>query len=139
MMRVCEHLGVPIGSLSEEELDLWSIWEQTFGPIGRVRTDLLAAQSLQFVAASRGVSRIPDIDTLMLFKPRDWRKPEVIAAEKAKTEEDRFRRLQRAAAAGARYKKLLSENRIDDWNKEVSPEGMWLGPITDRVRATASA
>lgn len=138
-MRVCEHLGVPLATLSDEELDLWWIWEQTFGPVGRVRTDLLAAQSLQFSMATKGVSRIPDLEHLVLFKAKDWRRPEVIAAEKATTERDRFMRLQRAAAAGARYKKLLAENRIEDWNKEVTRDGMWRGPITDGLPVDGQA
>lgn len=131
-MRLCEHLRVPLNDLDSDEAELWFVWEQTFGALGARRGDILAAHAAQVAIATAPYTKeVPPLESLMVFRAKDWRDPEVIEQERRDCERERFMQMARAESAKERYKTLLAQGRVADWNKEVTADGRWLGPITD--------
>jgi len=132
-MRLAEHLQTPLGVLlremDDDELEMWQVWEATHGPLGARRLDLLFASIAQ-VAMAPHAKKVPDIEKLVLFPPRDWDADQT-AIHEQKRADVVMARMMRAERVKQRFLALQAAGRLEDWKKETGPEGEWLGPITD--------
>ena len=132
-MRLAEHLGQPVGvllrSMDDWELELWALWEATYGPLGQRRTDALIASLAQAVLMPH-TKQVPDLETLIPFKVRDWDEEATAEAAQARSFV-MMTQLARVEQVKQRFQTLLKAKRLADWAKETGPNGEWLGPITD--------
>lgn len=72
VMRMADHGGVPISDIIDRllpgELDLWEVYGEMFGPVGRDRTDMQTASITQAVLAASGVQK--PMRDLMVYAQR---------------------------------------------------------------------
>lgn len=137
-MRLAEHLGQPVGvllrSMEDWELELWAVWEATYGPLGQRRTDALIASLAQAVLMPH-TKKVPDLHDLIPFRVRDWDEEATAEAAQARSLA-MMTQLARVEQVKQRFQTLLKAKRLADWAKETGPNGEWLGPITDVTDST---
>lgn len=132
-MRLAEHLHRPVGTLLAEmedwEVELWQVWEATYGTLGQRRTDVLFASLAQAVLMPH-TKKVPDIERLIPFQVRDWDE-EATAEAAQKRSLNMLAQAARVEQVKQRFITLRNAKRLADWEKERGPDGEWLGPITD--------
>ena len=114
--------------MDDWELELWAVWEATYGPLGQRRTDALIASLAQAMLMPH-TKQVPDLETLIPFKVRDWDEEATAEAAQARVHDDDADGSHRAGQAAV--SNAAQGKAAGGLGKETGPNGEWFGPITD--------